>query len=119
MEQEAKITNKEWTEIINKIELTEKQTDVNEERLNRHGDRLKILEEYKVSLPHEIEKAITNSLQPVMQSIAKLVDENSKLSNKLIELENSKYKDSYNILKWVLGLVGTIVIGWIINNALS
>lgn len=97
-----------------RVKLLEEQNSRHEARLNRHSDKLDVLEARDMKLPIEINKAITESLTPVMDSISGLVDENSKLQDELNEVKNSKYVEGYNNLKratWgLVGLVGTYVV---------
>ncbi|RQW65781.1 hypothetical protein DUK53_14285 [Listeria sp. SHR_NRA_18] len=69
MEQEVKITNREWTQITNKVEKTEKQSTANLERLNRHSKRLDIIEDAQMTLPLAIQKAVEKGMAPTLEKV--------------------------------------------------
>lgn len=85
MEQEVKITNREWTKLTSKVDKVDKQSNANLERLNRHSKRIDELEDNQIKLPISIQKAVENGMAPVLE---KVLAHDQKFSN--IELNRER-----------------------------
>lgn len=69
LEQEVKITNREWTKLTSRVDKVDKQSNANLERLNRHSKRIDELEDNQIKLPISIQKAVENGMAPVLEKV--------------------------------------------------
>lgn len=110
MNQEVKITNKEWNEITKEVASLNEQATANHERLNRHSKRIDELENDNLTLPMMLEKAIKSAMTPVMTEMTSLNTRIVEQNNKINELENAKYKNAYSALVKIAWAFASVII---------
>lgn len=116
MDRKIEITNREWATAIEKINSNTEQIGYIKKKTDNHENRIHQIEESELTLPISIQESITKALLPLNQK-------NDELQEKIIILENQKYKNAYDsIVKIVWAILGTgitVFVGYIINNLFS
>ncbi len=98
MDQEIKITNREWAETKSTVDKNSKQTEINRERLDRHSKRLDQLEDANIALPLAIQAAVEKGMAPVME---KLIKHDEKFVNIEIMKERERAEKAEHVIQEV------------------
>lgn len=123
MEQEVKLTNRNFTEMT--VEVKEISTDILalkddfaelKATLGGHSDRITELEKQ-----HEMSEATLRYiiLEVVTETIKPVIEENRSLKEEIAELRLEKYKLGFNVLKWFGVTAGAVGIIYIVNEVIK
>ncbi|MHC5278955.1 hypothetical protein ACYRFT_01620 [Listeria kieliensis] len=123
MDQEIKITNREWAETKSAVDKNSKQTEINRERLDRHSKRLDQLEDANIAFPLAIQEAVKNGMAPVME---KLIKHDEKFVNIEIMKERERAEKAEHIIqeekdrkKFFVRTIITVVITSVLGGGLG
>ncbi|MBC1353871.1 hypothetical protein HB837_15875 [Listeria innocua] len=86
MEQEVKITNREWNDLSTKVETHEKKIKEHENRLDRHGAKIDTLEANNIALPLTIQEAVQKGMSSAVERL-------NKHDDKFISIDLAKERE--------------------------
>ncbi|HAC4847989.1 TPA_asm: hypothetical protein GZV06_15070 [Listeria monocytogenes] len=86
MEQEVKLSNREWNELSTKVETHDKKIKEHENRLNRHSGKIDTLEANNIALPLTIQEAVQKGMSSVVERL-------NKHDDKFISIDLAKEKE--------------------------
>ncbi|EAG4505323.1 hypothetical protein CBM20_11300 [Listeria monocytogenes] len=86
MEQEIKLTNREWNDLSTKVETHDKKIKEHENRLNRHSGKIDILEDNNIALPLTIQEAVQKGMSSAVERL-------NKHDDKFISIDLAKEKE--------------------------
>ncbi|MBC2262781.1 hypothetical protein HCB45_14620 [Listeria sp. FSL L7-0091] len=86
MEQEVKITNREWNDLSAKVETHEKKIQEHENRLDRHGAKIDTLEANNIALPLTIQEAVQKGMSSAVERL-------NKHDDKFISIDLAKERE--------------------------
>lgn len=69
LEQEIKLTNREWNDLSTKVETHDKKIKEHENRLNRHGAKIDTLEANNIALPLTIQEAVQKGMSSAVERL--------------------------------------------------
>ncbi|EUJ46656.1 hypothetical protein [Paenilisteria rocourtiae] len=123
MEQEVKITNREWTKLTSRVDKVDKQSNANLERLNRHSKRIDELEDNQIKLPISIQKAVENGMAPVLE---KVLAHDQKFSNIELNRERERAEIAERVIeeskekkRWLVRIVIAALIAVFVTSVIG
>lgn len=87
MNSPIQISNGEWSQTMTNISNNTKAVQEHEERLDRHGQRIKALEDNTKEMPYAIQKAVSDGMEKVL---TKVLEHDRKFQ--VMELEDVKQR---------------------------
>lgn len=87
MNSPIQISNGEWSQTMTNISNNTRVVQEHEERLDRHGQRIKALEDNTKEMPYAIQKAVSDGMEKVL---TKVLEHDRKFQ--VIELEDVKQR---------------------------
>ena len=87
MNSPVQISNGEWSQTMTNISNNTRVVQEHEERLDRHGQRIKALEDNTKEMPYAIQKAVSNGMEKVL---TKVLEHDRKFQ--VMELEDVKQR---------------------------